>query len=261
MKTTPVRVAIITGASSGIGEATARRLAADGLAVALAARRADRLAQLAAEIEAVGGQALDVPTDVRETPALAALVQATLDRWGRVDVLINNAGLSYDTTLRHMEPARLREEVGVNLIGVMECARAVLPTMYAQRSGHIVNVASIAGLIGLPGGSIYSATKFGVVGFSEALGREVARHSIHVTAFCPGFVATPFSPDLQAIAEGRQPAHLRPGAMTADYVAGRIARLLRHPRRRDIIPPGAGLLVALAQRFPWFTDFVLARFR
>jgi short-subunit dehydrogenase len=260
MAMTSSRVAIITGASSGIGEAVARRLAHDGMAVALAARRAERLERLAAEIETAGGQALAVPTDVRETEALDALVSATLARWGRVDVLFNNAGLSYDTSLRRMDPVKLREEVGVNLIGVMECARAVLPTMYAQRAGHIINVASIAGLIGLPGGSIYSATKFGVVGFSEGLRREVARRGIHVTAFCPGFVATPFSPDLQAIAEGRRPEHWRPGAMSTDYVAGRVAWLVRHPRRRYIIPPGWGLLVEFAQRFPWFTDFVLARF-
>ena len=254
-------VAIVTGASSGIGEATALRLAKDGMRVTLAARRADALARVAGQIAAGGGQALAVPTDVRDRAAIQHMLDATLERWGRVDLLINNAGLSYDTLLARFDPDRLRDEVSTNLVGVIECARAVLPPMIAQASGHIINVASIAGLIGLPTGSVYSATKFGVVGFSEALGREVRRKGIYVTAFCPGFVATNFSPDLQAIAEGKPPAHARPGAMPVQYVAGRIAWLAHHPRRLDIIPPSWRILVVVARAWPWLVDFALARFR
>jgi short-subunit dehydrogenase len=255
------RVAIVTGASSGIGEATARRLACRGMRVTLAARRGEILDRLVAQIAARGGNALAVPTDVREPGDLEHLVQATLERWGRVDVLVNNAGLSYDTLLARFDPDRLREEIAVNLVGMIECARAVLPAMYAQRSGHIVNVASIAGLVGLPTGSVYSATKFGMVGFSEALGREVRRKGVRVTAFCPGFVATNFSPDLQAVAEGRRPAHWHPGVMPVDYVAGRIAWLIEHPRRLDIIPRSWRILVFVARGWPWLADVILARFR
>ena len=255
------KVAIVTGASSGIGAATARRLAREGLRVTLAARRRERLERLAEEIVAGDGEALVLPTDVRDSSAIDHMVQATLDRWGRIDVLINNAGLGHDTYLTGFEPDLLHEEVQVNLVAVMECARSVLPAMFERSSGHIINVASIAGLVGLPGATVYSATKFGVVGFSDGLRREVGRRGIHVTAFCPGFVATDFSPDLQAIAEGRRPRHPRPGAMRVDYVAGYVAWLVRHPRRRAIIPPGWGLLVAIAQAYPWLTDFILARVR
>ena len=254
------KVAIVTGASSGIGEATALRLAKEGLRVTLAARRADALAHVGGQIAAAGGQALAVPTDVRDRAAIQRMLEATLERSGRVDLLVNNAGLSYDTLLTRFDPDRLRDEVSTNLVAVIECARAVLPPMIAQRSGHIINVASLAGLVGLPTGSVYSATKFGVVGFSEALGREVRRKGIHVTAFCPGFVATPFSPELQAIAEGRRPSHARPGVMPVGYVAGRIAWLARHPRRLDIIPRSWRILVIAARAWPGLVDLALARF-
>ncbi len=266
--------AIVTGASSGIGEATARRLARDGMRLTLAARRQDELERVAREIEAGGGQALIAPTDVRDRAAIHRMVQATLDRWGRVDVLINNAGLGYSAQVVDLDPDQLRDQVSVNLVAVIECAQAVLPAMIRQESGHIINVASIAGLVGLPGSSVYSATKSAVISFSDALRREVrdAKRGIQVTALCPGFVATNFSPRLKKIAEGRpdaRRARLRaiesraqrlPGVMRAEYVADRIAEIIRRPRRRLIIPPGWGLLAAIAQAFPWLTDFALSRY-
>jgi short-subunit dehydrogenase len=267
-----LKTAIVTGASSGIGEATARRLARDGMHVALAARRQDELERVAREIEAGGGQALVVPTDVRDRTAIHRMVQATLDAWGRVDVLVNNAGLGHSARVVALDPDQLREQVNVNLVAVIECAQAVLPAMMQRKSGHIINVASIAGLVGLPGSSVYSATKSAVISFSDALRREVRTSGIEVTVLCPGFVATGFSPRLRKIAQGRpdaRRARLRaiesrarrlPGVMQADYVAGRIAGLIQHPRRRLIIPPGWGLLVAAAQTFPWLTDFVLSRY-
>jgi short-subunit dehydrogenase len=263
-----LNTAIVTGASSGIGEATARRLARDGMRVTLAARQQDQLERVAREIEAGGGQALIAPTDVRDRAAIHRMVQATLDRWGRVDVLINNAGLGYSARVVDLDPDQLRDQVSVNLVAVIECAQAVLPTMMRQESGHIVNVASIAGLVGLPGSSTYSATKSAVISFSDALRREVRTSGIHVTALCPGFVATNFSPRLKKIAEGRPDARRAaksraqrlPGVMQAEYVAERIAEIIRRPRRRVIIPPGWGLLVACARAFPWVTDFALSRY-
>jgi len=257
-----LQIAIVTGASSGIGEATARRLARDGMRVTLAARRQDELERVAGEIEAGGGQALVAPTDVRDRAAIHRMVQATLDRWGRVDVLINNAGLGYSARVVDLDPDQLRAQVSVNLVAVIECAQAVLPAMMQQESGHIINVASIAGLVGLPGSSVYSATKSAVISFSDALRREVrdAKRGIQVTALCPGFVATNFSPRLKKIAEGRPDAQHLPGVMRVDYVADCIAEIIRRPRRRVIIPPGWGLLVAFAQAFPWVTDSVLSRY-
>jgi short-subunit dehydrogenase len=250
-------VAIITGASSGIGEATARRLAREGMCVTLAARRQDELERVAREIQANGGQTLVAPTDVRDRAAIQRMVQATLDQWGHVDVLVNNAGLGYSNRVVGLSPDQLREQVAVNLVAVIECAQAVLPAMMRQSSGHIINVASIAGLVGLPGSSVYSATKAAVIRFSESLRREVSRHGIYVTAFCPGFVATNFSPRLKQIAASGKRL---PGIMPVAYVADRIAWLIRHPRRRLIIPPGWGMLAAIAQTFPWLTDSVLNRY-
>jgi len=250
-----LKTAIITGASSGIGEATARRLAGEGMCVTLAARRQDELDRVAREIETDGGQALVAPTDVRDRAAIQRMVQATLDKWGRVEVLVNNAGLGYNDHVVNLDPDQLREQVNVNLVAVIECAQAVLPAMAQQSSGHIINVASIAGLVGLPGSSIYSATKAAVISFSDSLRREVGRQGIHVTAFCPGFVATNFSPRLKRIAASGKRV---PGVMPAEYVADRIAWLVRHPRRRLIIPPGWGMLAGLAQAFPWLADSVLS---
>jgi len=255
------QVAIITGASSGIGEATAKRLARDGMRVTLAARRQDELSRVAGQIEAAGGQALVAPTDVRDRAAIQHMVEATLGKWGRVDVLVNNAGLGYSRRVVNLDPAELRDQVSVNLIAVIECAQAVLPAMLRQKSGHIVNVASIAGFVGLPASSVYAATKAAVISFSDSLCREVRSQGIQVTAFCPGFVATNFLPRLKKIAEGRSDAQRLPGVMRVDYVADRIADTLRHPRRRVIIPPGWGLLAGIAEALPWLTDMVLSRYK
>ena len=136
-------VMIITGASSGIGAATARRLARENVCLTLAARRIDRLKGVAEDVENAGSESLLVQTDVTQRTDIERMVQSTLERWGRVDVLVNNAGVSFDEPLVDLMPDNLRAEVQVNLIAPMECAQAVLPAMLQQKSGHIVNVASI----------------------------------------------------------------------------------------------------------------------
>jgi short-subunit dehydrogenase len=255
------KVVIITGASSGIGAATARRLARDGWRLTLAARREDRLKQVAADVEALGGEALIVLTDVRKYADIQRLVQATLDRWGRIDVLLNNAGVGHDGPLINIKPEKIRDEIHINLVAIIECARAVLPAMLHQESGHIINVASIAGLIATPGSSIYSASKFGVNGFSDALHREMLGTGIRVSAFCPGFTPSEISPQLKAIAEGRPDAPSFPGLMPVTYVADQIARLIRRPRLRVIIPPSWKFLVILAFLFPGLADILLPLFQ
>ncbi len=226
----------------------------------LAARREDRLQELAAEIQSAGGQALIAPADVRRQADIDQMVGQALEEWGRVDLLFNNAGVSYDRSLVGMPPAQVKEELEVNLIAVVACTQAVLKPMLKQRLGHIINVASIAGLIGLPGASVYNATKFGMIGFSEGLDREVGRYGVRVSAFCPFFVATALIPRLNGD-QAAPPGKLRiPGILKIEFVAERAVWLAAHPRRRYIIPRYFNVIVWAARTFPWGTDWLLNRF-
>ena len=184
-------VAIVTGASSGIGEATARRLARDGARVVLAARREDRLNELKSSIEADGGTALVVPTDVTDREATQALADRTTSEYGRIDVLVNNAGVMPLTFLHNMRTDDWYQTLDVNLYGVLHAVEAVLPTMIEQEAGHVVNVSSTAGRRVYPGGAVYSATKFAVRALSEGMRQELGpRYGIRVTCIEPGAVST-----------------------------------------------------------------------
>ena len=254
------KVVLITGASSGIGAVAARRLAKEGAKVVLAARRIGLLDGLAQEITAQGGQALALQVDVTDNHAIREMVNETVAKYGRLDVLVNNAGLGFSADVKDIDPARLRLQVSVNLVALIECAQAALEPMAAQGSGHIINVASLAGLVGAPGSSVYSATKFGVIGFSDSLRREVRKQGVRVTTFCPGFVATDFSPRLKKISMGAPDAPYLPGVMSVDYVAGVIAGIIRHPRRLVLVPFGFSTLVQLARAFPGLVDWGSDRF-
>jgi short-subunit dehydrogenase len=254
------KVVLITGASSGIGAGTARRLAKEGARVVLAARRKDILDTLAAEISSQGGQALAIQVDVTNHDDIQAMVNETLAKFGRIDVLVNNAGLGFSADVKDIEPDRLRLQVAVNLVGVIDCAQAVLKPMLAQGSGHIINVSSLAGVVAAPGSSVYSATKFGVVAFSDSLRREVHRYGIHVTTFCPGFVATDFSPRLRKIMKKAPDAPYLPGVMSVDYVAGVISGIIRRPRKVVMVPLGFSTLVRIGRAFPGLVDWGSDRF-
>ncbi len=185
------RTAIVTGASSGIGEATARRLAGAGAAVVLAARRRERLEAVRGEIEDAGGRALAVAADVTDRAAVGRLVEKARERFGTVDVLINNAGLMPLSFVKNLHEDEWRRMVEVNLQGVLNCVGAVLPVMLEQQRGHIVNVSSVAGKRLFPGGAVYCATKFAVRALSEGLRLELtSEHGIRVTDVEPGAVAT-----------------------------------------------------------------------
>ena len=185
------RVAIVTGASSGIGDATARLLAQHGATVVLAARREDRLNDLKDAIEADGGTALVVPTDVTDRDAVKALAQATIGAYGRIDVLVNNAGVMPLTMLHNMRTDDWYQTVDVNLYGVLHAVEAVLPTMIEAKAGHVVNVSSTAGRRVYPGGAVYSATKYAVRALSEGMRQELGpQYGIRVTCIEPGAVAT-----------------------------------------------------------------------
>lgn len=183
-------VAIVTGASSGIGEATAEALADEGATTVLAARRVDELESLADRIRSDGGEALVVPTDVSDEKDIDELVERVKDDCGRIDILVNNAGVMLLEPLERADRANLRQMVEVNLLGLMNLTHAVLPVMQAQGDGHIVNVSSVAGRLASANASGYNATKFGVNGFTEALRQEVAADGVRTTIIEPGAVET-----------------------------------------------------------------------
>lgn len=185
------KVVIITGASSGIGEATAEKLAAHGAKVVLTARREDRLTQLKQKIEDAGGQALVVVADVTNKEDWQQVVQRTQETFGDIDVLINNAGLMPLSFAKNLKTDEWEKMVDVNIKGVLNGVAAVLPKMMDNRQGHIINISSVAGRKVFPGGSVYCATKFAVRAFSEGLRNELApEYNIRITAIEPGAVAT-----------------------------------------------------------------------
>ncbi|NMG20592.1 SDR family oxidoreductase [Brasilonema bromeliae] len=184
------KVALITGASSGIGEATALAVAAQGAKVALAARRQDRLEKLVKQITDNGGQAFSIQTDVTDETQVTEMVQKTKTHFGSVDILVNNAGVMLVAAVEGADTSDWRRMIDINLLGLMYATHATLPLMKAQGGGHIVNISSVAGRVAIPDYAVYNATKFGVGAFSEALRKEVSKDKIRVTVIEPGGVAT-----------------------------------------------------------------------
>ena len=184
------KVIVITGASSGLGEAAARHLSAQGASLALGARRAGRIEALAAELTAGGGKALAVTTDVTHSDQVKRLVDTAVERYGHVDVMINNAGLMPHSPLERLKLDDWNRMIDVNVKGVLYGIAAALPHMIPRKSGHIVNVASVAGHVVRPGGAVYSATKTAVRVISEGLRQEVKPHNIRTTVISPGAVAS-----------------------------------------------------------------------
>jgi NADP-dependent 3-hydroxy acid dehydrogenase YdfG len=182
--------AVVTGASSGIGEATAIALAREGYAVALAARRADRINELAERISGDGGNALAVPTDVGDEQSARALIETAKAEFGSVDVLVNNAGVMLLGPILGADTEHWRRMVDVNLLGLLYCTHAALPVMQEQGAGHVVNVSSVAGRVARMGSGVYNATKFGVGALSESLRQEALNYGVRVTIVEPGFVDT-----------------------------------------------------------------------
>jgi NADP-dependent 3-hydroxy acid dehydrogenase YdfG len=184
------QVVAVTGASSGIGEATALACAGAGAAVALAARREERIEALAERITKAGGRALALRADVGEEAQARAFVERARSELGRLDVLVNNAGVMLLGAIENADTEEWRRMIHVNVFGVLYCTHAALPLMREQGSGHIVNVSSVAGRIARAGSGVYNLTKFGVGAFSESLRQETARSGIRVTVIEPGAVAT-----------------------------------------------------------------------
>ena len=231
-------VALVTGASSGIGEATARALAAHGAAVALLARRKDRLERLAEEIESDGGRALVLPTDVTDADQAKAAVQQTVADLGRLDIVVNNAGVML---LGPMDEATLDEwqrMVSLNLGGLLNITHAAIPHLLAatdaapRRVADLVNVSSVAGRVARANAAVYDLTKFGVGGFSESARQEFARRHLRVSVVEPGVVRTELTDHIR---DGvREAARERLGSIEGlepEDVADTIAYIVTRPRR------------------------------
>jgi NADP-dependent 3-hydroxy acid dehydrogenase YdfG len=184
------KVVVITGASSGLGEAAARLLAAEGASVVLGARRADRLEGLVGQLAGRGGSAIAVATDVTDREQVKRLVGRAVETYGRVDVMLNNAGLMPLSPLDRLKVDEWDRMIDVNLKGVLYGIAAALPQMQRQRSGHIINVSSVAGHKVRAGGAVYAATKHAVLALSEGLRQEVKPYNIRTTVISPGVVAS-----------------------------------------------------------------------
>ena len=227
------KVVIITGASSGVGEATARRLATSGAKLMLAARREDRLKDLVAAIEKTGGTVAYRVTDVADRAQVQALAEATLETYGRIDVLVNNAAFMPVSPLDQIKVDEWDEMIDVNIKGVLYGIAAVLPTMCQQKSGHVINLSSIGGHKVVPGGTVYCATKYAVRAISEGLRLE-SNGEIRSTNISPGAVATELT---STITDGDTTSLVNQFyslAIDADAIARAIAYAIEQPADVDV---------------------------
>jgi short-subunit dehydrogenase len=242
------KVVIITGASSGIGAAVARECGSRGMSVVLAARREDALLTVALEVEGAGGKALVCPTDLRSPAQIDALQRATLERFERIDILIANAGRGSITPTSELTTEEIHDVIETNLLGVVHCARAVLPVMQAQRSGHIITVSSIVNEIIFPHDALYAATKAGVHRFARGLRTEAREYGVAVSDVLPGVLDTPLNATLTGIPKS---------SVTA--TAREIVNLMEHPRPILITPYWYRWVLLANRLIPGCVDAYLAR--
>jgi NADP-dependent 3-hydroxy acid dehydrogenase YdfG len=229
------KVVVITGASSGLGEATARYLSSRGATVVLGARRADRLQSLADELTRKGGKALAIQTDVTEVNQVKRLVDEAVKTFGRIDVMINNAGLMPHSPLERLKIDDWNRTIDVNLKGVLYGIAAALPYMKQQKSGHIINVSSVAGHKVRPGSAVYAATKSAVLVISEGLRQEVKPYNIRTTVISPGALATelPNSITEPDVAENVR-KFVQEVALPAESFARAVAFAMSQPEDMDV---------------------------
>ena len=219
------KAAIVTGASRGIGRAISLRLAAAGARV-VAGARADHAESVAREIETAGGTAIAVSLDVTQTASITAMAQAALERFGRIDVLVNNAGIVRDQLLLRMKPEEWDAVISTNLTAAFACCRTVLRPMVKQRSGRIVNIGSVVGRTGNPGQANYAASKAGLEGFTRSLALEVASRGITANVVAPGMIETDMTAALDERAQEALGGRIPMGRLgTADDVAAAVCFL------------------------------------
>jgi short-subunit dehydrogenase len=256
------QVVILTGASSGIGEALALRLAAEGAWLGLAARRADRLKAVADACRERGGRAIVVPTDVSDEQACRSLVERTYREYGRVDMLVNNAGLSVVALLEDLHNLDLfRHVMGVNFYGALYCTFHALPHLIESR-GRLVNISSLGGKFAIPYNSSYVSSKFALGGLSDSLRLEVKRHGVSVTLVCPYWVVSEFHEsylDREGQPKGKPGRALyTPRTMTADDCARITLEAARRRKRQVLMGPGR-FLIPLQALAPGLADRLILR--
>ncbi|MCT7973406.1 SDR family oxidoreductase [Laspinema olomoucense] len=231
------KTAIITGASSGIGRATALLLAEAGVQVVLVSRQGDSLQELADQILSGGGTAIAIPTNITDCQQVQTMVQTALDKLGRIDILINSAGLIDVAPTVEASVDRWQQLIQVNLLGTMYCCHAVAPVMQEQHLGHIVNVSSVAGRTASAGVSAYNASKWGVGAFSEALRQELCQSGVRVTVVEPGWVETPLYDEIAGPAMQERISRWQEGIgepLLPEDVAGAIGFALSQPQRVNV---------------------------
>jgi len=248
------QVVIVTGASSGIGESTARLFSQKGARVVLASRNKIKLDALASELNL----AFPVPTDVTREQDLRNLVGQTLQKFGRIDILINNAGLLLYKPMIESSLDEIRKIMEVNYFGAVACAQAVIPTMKQQKSGVIVNISSIAGRVGFPNLGYYCASKFALTGFSETLRQELKPLGILVTTIGPGTVYTPMT--ARIVDESRKKGK-RTIPVSPEYIAQRILRSIEKREIEVLVPMTSKLIYVLHFFFPVFSEWLAFKFR
>ena len=251
-------VAIVTGASSGIGEAVAKTLARNGFRVVLAARRKDRLNKIASQIIEQGGTVLSVPTDLSIMVEIQQLVDKTIQTFGQIDILVNSAGFGKLVWLDQQSLEEIQSQIQVNLIGAIQISRAVLPFMLKQDQGQIIHITSISSFVGLPTYSIYTATKFGLRGFLESLRREMRGTGITITGFYPGAVDTEFD---QHAGVHWKITRVTPDwlLLSPDAVAKMILRVIQKKRRNMVVPGIMWVPILANTLFPRLVSWIVSR--
>jgi short-subunit dehydrogenase len=251
------KVVLITGASSGFGEEAALLFAKEGCKVVLAARRIDRLQNLAAKIQNLGSEAIAIPVDIVDSLEVDNMVRTTLDLYGHIDILFNNAGIGrVDWFENHSLERDINTLVQVNLTALMQVTHVVLPYMLARGEGHIINMVSVAGLIALPLITSYSASKYGARAFTDALRREVAPFGIKVSGIYPGPAATEFGQHVGKNEAYRSVRSVIKMRLTSEYVARRVLDVAKRPRRSLIIPWWYRILATFDMLFPVVVDWI-----
>lgn len=254
MKKLANKVVLITGASSGIGAAIARVFAAEGARVALAARSAEKLRAVAGSL---GTDALAFPTDMTDRAQVRRTVEATVERFSRLDILINNAGVGMYAPVASMLPNQFEQVVATNWLGPVSAVQAVIPYMRKQGGGQIINISSLAGKIAIPWMGAYCGTKFALNALSDSLRMELAADRIQVLSVCPGRIATPFVRNAF-----RDPATqpLPSDGIPAERVARAVLRASLQGKREIVVPASNWAYVWLHTLFPRLVDYGMVRY-